>query len=101
LISPFLGPALGPIVGGYVTETVGWKWTIWIIMIFAGFVLPFQILAPETYAPYLLFKKAKRLQKQGRNVVPPKFRPFTEVLVVALKRPPRKSPMIGRAVANE
>ena len=94
LVSPFIGPVLGPIIGGYVTETVGWRWTIWILMIFAACVLPFQIMAPETYGPILLYRKAKRLEKEGKNVVPPKFHPFRQVLIIALKRPPRTSPVI-------
>jgi MFS family permease len=92
LISPFLGPVLGPIVGGYVIENVGWRWTIWILMIFAGAVLPLQILSPETYAPVLLYQKAKRMQKEGYNVCPPKTRPFRVILATALKRPPRTPP---------
>src|SRR5271154_19986 len=88
LLSPFIGPVLGPIVGGYVTQAVGWRWTIWILMILAGVVLPFQVLAPETYAPIILYRKAKRLEKQGLNVVPPKFNKFSTVLATALKRPP-------------
>ena len=92
LVSPFIGPVLGPIVGGYVIENVGWRWTIWILMIFAGVVLPFQISAPETYAPILLYRKAKRLEKEGKNVVPPKFHPFRQVLMTAIKRPPRTYP---------
>jgi MFS family permease len=89
LLSPFIGPVLGPIVGGYVTQSVGWRWTIWILMIVAGVVLPFQLLAPETYGPIILYRKAKRLEKQGVNVVPPKFHKFSTVLATALKRPPR------------
>jgi MFS family permease len=84
---------LGPIVGGYVSETIGWRWTIWILMIFAGCIWPLQVFSPETYAPYILYRKAKRLQKAGENILPPKFRPFSAVLATALKRPPRTSPL--------
>jgi len=90
LISPFIGPVLGPIVGGYVIETIGWRWSIWILMIFAGCVAPIVFFAPESYAPILLYRKAKRLSKQGENVAPPHFRPFRTVLGIALRRPPRK-----------
>jgi MFS transporter, DHA1 family, multidrug resistance protein len=58
-------------------------------MIFAGVVLPLQIMSPETYAPIILYRKALRLQKQGVNVSPPKTRPFSQILATALKRPPR------------
>jgi len=84
-----VGPVLGPIVGGYVTETVGWRWTIWVVMIFSGVVFVLQCLAPETYGPILLYRKAIRLEKEGVNVLPPKTRPFSEILATALKRPPR------------
>lgn len=58
-------------------------------MIFAGVILVIQILAPETYGPILLYRKAKRLEREGANVVPPKFHKFSVVLATALKRPPR------------
>jgi DHA1 family multidrug resistance protein-like MFS transporter len=60
-------------------------------MIFAGCVFPFMIFAPETYAPIILYRKAKRLQKEGVNVVPPRMRPFKTILATAVKRPPRTS----------
>ena len=94
LIGPFLGPVLGPIVGGYVIENVGWRWTIWINMIFAGVLLTLQIAAPETYAPILLHRKAKRLQNQGVNVVAPPIQPFRTAFIIAIKRPPRSSPVL-------
>jgi uncharacterized membrane protein len=61
-------------------------------MIVAIVVLPFQVMAPETYAPILLYRKAKRLEKEGKNIIPPKFAPFRHVLITALKRPPRTPP---------
>jgi hypothetical protein len=66
-------------------------------MIFAGLVWPLQIFSPETYAPYILYRKAKRLQKAGENILPPKFRPFGTVLSTALKRPPRMCPLVSLA----
>jgi MFS family permease len=51
VITPFAGPALGPIVGGYVfVAGVSWRWLFWILAIFAGvtFVLTFFTI-PETY----------------------------------------------------
>ncbi|TFY57696.1 hypothetical protein EVJ58_g6869 [Rhodofomes roseus] len=61
----FIGPVLGPIIGGFLTTSyLGWRWVFWIMMIFAGactFVA--AIWVPETYAPVLLQQKAQRLRK--------------------------------------
>lgn len=31
--------ALGPIVGGYIAETIGWRWMFWISIVFVSDVL--------------------------------------------------------------
>lgn len=32
-IGPLLGPALGPIAGGYLIEAAGWRWVYWLLAI--------------------------------------------------------------------
>lgn len=57
----FMGPILGPVVGGFVGESplVSWRWCEWITLMISGFVLSFVLLLqPETYAPILLKWKA-------------------------------------------
>ena len=46
------------------TSSLGWRWVFWVMMIFAGSctLLGFLFL-PETFAPVLLARKAKRLRK--------------------------------------
>ncbi|KIW02092.1 hypothetical protein, variant 2 [Verruconis gallopava] len=65
----FVGPVLGPILGGFVTDSpLGWRWTAWLIMIMAsmfGFLGFFTI--PETYAPVLLQRRARKLRYQTKN----------------------------------
>lgn len=34
---------IGPVIGGFVTEYIGWRWTFWIILIFVS--------QPEAPAP--------------------------------------------------
>ncbi|KAK4052982.1 hypothetical protein OIO90_004106 [Microbotryomycetes sp. JL221] len=64
--SVFLGPVVGPIIGGFVYQSyLGWRWIFWIICIwaFASFAA-IVVLMPETYHPALLAKRAKKLRKQ-------------------------------------
>ncbi|KAI1378153.1 major facilitator superfamily domain-containing protein [Hypoxylon crocopeplum] len=66
--APFMGPVLGPIIGGFVTMTVGWRWVQGVCSIFIGVVWLVGIgLVPETYGPVLLRRTAKNLsQKTGK-----------------------------------
>ncbi|KAJ5585006.1 uncharacterized protein N7459_004806 [Penicillium hispanicum] len=65
----FLGPTLGPIIGGFITDShLGWRWTAWITLIASAFFgLLALIIVPETYAPKLLQNRAARLRQETRN----------------------------------
>ncbi|SMQ49441.1 unnamed protein product [Zymoseptoria tritici ST99CH_3D7] len=65
----FIGPTLGPIMGGFITMShLGWRWTQWITMIMAAlFGTIGFIIIPETYAPVLLQRRAKKLRYKTRN----------------------------------
>jgi len=67
VIAPFLGPALGPITGGYIYDAgLSWRWTIGVMTILSGTLLLSVIFfAPETYAPLLLKRKAIALRKSS------------------------------------
>jgi MFS family permease len=67
--APFLGPAIGPVIGGFMGETVGWRWVMGFLAAFSGFCwVVGSISTPETYAPVLLRKRAKRLSKKTGKV---------------------------------
>lgn len=63
-IGPMNGPVVGPVIGGFVTQQLGWRWTNWITMIWAGTALVGLVLFQETYAPALLQKKAKKIRHE-------------------------------------
>jgi multidrug resistance protein len=67
-IGPFVGPGLGPVISGFIVASVGYKWTFYVFLIWSGVLLiAVFFLVPETYAPILKVKKAKRLRKTTGN----------------------------------
>ena len=61
--SPFVGPVVGPLIGGYVNQNISWRWTYYILIIWAFLQLGLLFFfVPETYHPVLLRNKARRLR---------------------------------------
>ncbi|KAK6001291.1 hypothetical protein QM012_002622 [Aureobasidium pullulans] len=63
-IGPLNGPVVGPIIGGFTYQYLGWRWTNWLVMILAGVAFAFVALVKETYGPTLLRKRAAKLRKE-------------------------------------
>ncbi|KAL6229186.1 hypothetical protein BDW75DRAFT_250016 [Aspergillus navahoensis] len=60
--APYLGPCLGPIVGGYLDMKAGWRWVEGFLSAAAALAwLLMLLLVPETYAPVILRRRASRL----------------------------------------
>ncbi|KAH6668518.1 MFS transporter [Halenospora varia] len=62
--APLLGPSLGPLIGGFISDASGFRWVMGFLGLFAG-LLTFLIwlLLPETYPPVLLRRRAKMLSQ--------------------------------------
>ena len=60
-LGPLIGPAVGPIAGGFITETVGFKWVFIVISALCGVASVIGIpLLRETYGPVIRLRIAKR-----------------------------------------
>lgn len=96
---PFLGIALGPILGGLVAESLGWRWIFYIMSIMSAVIVIFAFfIFKETRANVILQKRCDKLNRakntklyhvhpslmQRRN--PSKFP--TQHILQALIRPP-------------
>jgi MFS family permease len=67
-IAPLLGPAIGPLVGGYITQSLGWRWLFYITSVLdATIQLVGLIWLHETYAPTILRRKVSRLKLVTSN----------------------------------
>ncbi|KAK4635459.1 Major facilitator superfamily multidrug transporter NAG3 [Fulvia fulva] len=91
--APFIGPAIGPLIGGFTFDALGWRWLYWLQLILSGFcyfLITFPV--PEMYAPTILAKRAKKMRKEmndDKYVTEQdlNLRPFSERLRIFLVRP--------------
>ncbi|KAH7019262.1 major facilitator superfamily domain-containing protein [Ilyonectria destructans] len=63
-LAPFVGPSIGPLIGGFINYNADWRWTYYVLLIW-GFAILVSIvfLVPETYHPILIKNKASKMRK--------------------------------------
>ncbi|KAI1393216.1 polyamine transporter 1 [Hypoxylon trugodes] len=67
--APFLGPAIGPIAGGFLGDAGGWRWVEGLMACFTGLLwILCTFLVPETYSPVLLRRRAEKLSQITNKV---------------------------------
>ncbi|KAK4237793.1 major facilitator superfamily transporter [Achaetomium macrosporum] len=74
-VSPFLGPAFGPVIGGYLVEAKGFRWLEWVILFMLAFVYLYSLPQFETYKKTILQKR--RLSEKRSNAPPPRAKKLT------------------------
>lgn len=85
-IATFMGPAIGPVVGGYLVEAKGWRWTMYIVLMLGAVALILLYFMEETYKPVIL----KRRAVARGDPLPPKLPPkiaLKLILTITLTRP--------------
>lgn len=67
-LTPLLGPAIGPIAGGFITQRTSWRWVFYSTTIADAVIQAVGLfLLRETYAPVLLARKRARLTEETGN----------------------------------
>ena len=59
----FVGPALGPVVSGFLQLKETWRWTFYVLLWMAGATELLLMTLPETLPKIVLRNKARRLRK--------------------------------------
>lgn len=69
VLIPLLGAAVGPIMGGFITEGTTWRWMFWSTSMLQGalIVLSFAFFY-ESHAPTILRRRAKHLRNSTGNM---------------------------------
>jgi MFS family permease len=88
------GPLAGPLISGFVSMDLDWRWVYWVELIFCGVTWPLLLCMPETYGAVILERKAKKLRKEkgDPNIVAPselENQDFWALFSVVLTRPLR------------
>lgn len=66
------GPTVGPLLGGVITDQVGWHWIFWFLTILGGcFLLVVLLLFPET---------SRKIVDNGSVADTPRFRPLLSLI---------------------
>lgn len=66
--APLVGPAVGPIAGGFIAENTTWRWAFWAVsMACVAIQISGLFFLQETWAPKLLEQKVKKLKKETGN----------------------------------
>ncbi|KAL5339579.1 major facilitator superfamily domain-containing protein [Aspergillus crustosus] len=92
-LAPLLGPAVGPIAGGFIAENTTWRWVFYATSIVDGAIqIAGLFLLKETYAPKILKARAKKIRKETGDTtyqteIERQNKKLSEVMRTALIRP--------------
>lgn len=58
------GPSLAPIVGAYLDEALGWRWSFYFVLWLGAVAIVLMTTIPETHGGIILSQKAMRIRQQ-------------------------------------
>ncbi|KAJ5689590.1 hypothetical protein N7462_003982 [Penicillium macrosclerotiorum] len=59
----WIGPALGPVVAGFLELKEDWRWSFYVLLWLGAASALIMLTIPETYAPIVLYNKARRIRQ--------------------------------------
>jgi MFS transporter, DHA1 family, multidrug resistance protein len=90
----YVGPALGPVIAGFLELKKDWRWSFYVLLWLGGLTALIMLTIPETHAPTVLLNKARRIRRAKlaghENVKAPvedENRSLAAIYKVALTRP--------------
>ncbi|KAJ5117482.1 hypothetical protein N7448_011114 [Penicillium atrosanguineum] len=84
ILTPFLGPGLGPVIGSFLVNRKGWRWTQWTMLLLAMCTIITTFMARETFHPVLKSRrsKASRLSLPPSLPLSSKMRLFATIAIL-------------------
>jgi DHA1 family multidrug resistance protein-like MFS transporter len=67
VLSVFCAPPIGVLVSGFAIPVLGWRFTMWGILIASATILILLLLLPETSSATILHRRARRLEKRDKS----------------------------------
>lgn len=61
-LAPFIGPSLGPFLGGFINYHLHWRWTYYIMLVWAVLIFLAILFIPETFHPAACAAKARKIR---------------------------------------
>lgn len=58
----FVGPAVGPVIGGFCELKLNWRWDFYVLLWLGGITWVLMFAIPETLPPMILIHKARRIR---------------------------------------
>jgi MFS transporter, DHA1 family, multidrug resistance protein len=90
----FIGPAVGPVISGFLELKEDWRWSFYVLLWLWGATELLMFTVPETFPSLVLINKARRIRATGKTEYQHLQAPFeaegrklSDMFKVALTRP--------------